>query len=360
MTQGSTIGRRSFLGASMAIGAGALAGKFAQDAAAQTHAHHGAAPMSHGQAPAAGGPARKDPVDSLRFPTPEPQAGGRFREYGIQARNVRWNIAPTGRDDWMKMPVPRATTFHALAYQLYSPGFARPLGPPSIPGPTLHGEVGDVIVVHLRNADKRFGDAVTLHPHGVRYTPDYDGSHLGDYTRVGGFVAPGEEFRYAWECTPDSVGVWPYHDHGTNATINTERGLFGAIVVRERGAPAPDVEQVLFLHSFRPPATGLRTNFQCINGRAWAGNTPTIRAKVGQSVALHAIGIDGNFHTFHVHGHRWRKDGHGPSVDCTTVGPGETVSARWKEDNPGRWLYHCHVFGHQDFGMAGWLLVDPS
>jgi hypothetical protein len=28
------------------------------------------------------------------------------------------------------------------------------------------------------------------------------------------------------------------------------------------------------------------------------------------------------------------------------------------EDNPGRWLYHCHVFSHQDVGMAGWYLVE--
>jgi FtsP/CotA-like multicopper oxidase with cupredoxin domain len=29
------------------------------------------------------------------------------------------------------------------------------------------------------------------------------------------------------------------------------------------------------------------------------------------------------------------------------------------EDNPGRWLYHCHVLSHQDQGMAGWYIVEP-
>jgi FtsP/CotA-like multicopper oxidase with cupredoxin domain len=256
--------------------------------------------------------------------------------------------------------VPRARKFRAFAYQPFSPGFARALAAPSIPGPILEAEVGDVIVVHLRNADKHFGQAITMHPHGVRYTPDYDGSDLGSYTRAGGFIGPGEEFKYTWECLPTSVGVWPYHDHGPNGTINAARGLFGAIIIRPKGEPAPDVEHVSFLHSFPPPVTGLRSEFECINGRAFAGNTPTIRAKVGQTVAMHAIGLDSFFHTFHVHGHRWQKDGNGPSVDCVTVGPGETVSARWTEDNPGRWLYHCHVFPHQDSGMAGWYLVDPS
>ena len=46
-------------------------------------------------------------------------------------------------------------------------------------------------------------------------------------------------------------------------------------------------------------------------------------------------------------------------MDCPTVGPNEVITARWNEDNPGRWLYHCHVFTHQDAGMAGWLLVNP-
>ena len=99
-----------------------------------------------------------------------------------------------------------------------------------MPGPTLYAEVGDTLVVHFRNADEQLGQALTMHPHGVKYTPDYDGVYLGDHTRVGGFVAPGEEFTYTWEATPDSVGVWPYHDHGPNHTLNTFRGAFGAIV----------------------------------------------------------------------------------------------------------------------------------
>jgi FtsP/CotA-like multicopper oxidase with cupredoxin domain len=212
--------------------------------------------------------------------------------------------------------------------------------------------------VHFRNADEHFGQALTVHAHGVRYNPEYDGAYLGNFTRAGGFVAPGEEFTYTWEATPDSVGVWPYHDHGPNHTVNSTRGLFGAVIVRPKGATRPDVEQVLVMHSFPPPVTLIDRLVECFNGRTGAGNTPTIRAKVGQDVALHVYGGDGNFHTFHVHGHRW-KDGSGAIVDCPTVGPNESTTARWIEDNPGRWLYHCHVASHQDAGMAGWYIVEP-
>ena len=303
-------------------------------------------------------PPGASPQDQLSFPTPEPQPGGVRREYWVQARTRRWDVAPTGRDDWHNRAVGGKRSFRALVYQLMQPGFAAPAGPALMPGPTLHAEVGDVLVVHFRNAATKLAQALTMHPHGVRYTPDYDGVFLGEHTRVGGFVGPGEEFTYTWEATPDSVGVWPYHDHGPNHTLNTFRGAFGAVVIRERGAKAPDVEHVLFLHQLLPPTTGLGRAFQAINGRTFAGNTPTIETRVGQDVALHVIGMDNNFHDFHIHGHRW-KDSAGAFVDTPSVGPNETITARFTEDNPGRWLYHCHVFSHQDAGMAGWYMVSP-
>lgn len=304
-----------------------------------------------------------DPRDSDRFPTPQPQPGGQVREYWIQARSLMWDWAPSGRDEWMGAPIPQKKSkrlFRGFAYQLYSPGFAEPLERASIPGPTLHAEVGDTIVVHLRNGDEHFNQAITMHPHGVRYTPDYDGSFFGPFTRVGGFIAPGEEFTYTWEAAPDSVGVWPYHDHGPNHTLNTSRGLFGAIVIREKGAKAPDVEEIVWFHSFGPEVSGLNRVIQCINGYAYAGNTPTYRAKVGQDVAFHVIGGNNDFHTFHIHGHRWKDQGGVNFTDTPTLGPFETITARFVEDNPGRWMYHCHVMSHQDAGMAGWYIVDPA
>ncbi len=302
--------------------------------------------------------AAKDPVDDLTFGTPQPQPGGVAREHWIQARTVTWDVAPTGRDDWHGHRIPGPRRFKALVYQEMTAGFADPAGPAQIPGPTIVAEVGDTIVVHFRNAAQALGQAVTMHPHGVRYTPDYDAAYLGEHTRAGGFVAPGEEFTYTWEAVPGSVGAWPYHDHGPNHTLNTMRGLYGCIVVREKGERPPDVEEALFMAALPPAVTGLRRQFQCFNGRSGAGNTPTIRAKAGQDVALHVFGMDGFFHDFHMHGHRWTDSG-GRPIDNQTVGPAEGITARFIEDNPGRWLYHCHVFAHMDGGMAGWYMVEP-
>jgi manganese oxidase len=292
------------------------------------------------------------------FPQIQPQPGGVRREYWIQAETVRWEITPLKRDEWHNRALPKRYSYRAYTYREMTPGFAAPKHAPNIPGPTLLGEVGDVIVVHFRNADRKLRQAVTMHPHGVKYNPEYDGAYMGEFTRAGGFIAPGETFTYQWECTPDSVGVWPYHDHGPNHTLNTFRGLFGAVIVRPKGAKQPDRLYCVFAHQLPPPITGIQRNFQCLNGRAYAGNTPTLRSRVGDDVEINAFGMDSNFHTFHIHGHRW-KDPAGSFVDNPAMGPNEVVTARFVEDNPGRWLYHCHVFSHQDTGMTGWYVVDP-
>ena len=95
----------------------------------------------------------------------------------------------------------------------------------------------------------------------------------------------------------------------------------------------------------------------CVNGRAYAGNTPTLEARVGQRVAFHVYGVDNFFHTFHLHGHRWAEPD-GRVVDNKTFGPAESFRFELVEDNPGRWFYHCHVFQHLHQGMNGWYLVS--
>jgi FtsP/CotA-like multicopper oxidase with cupredoxin domain len=185
-----------------------------------------------------------------------------------------------------------------------------------------------------------------------------DGAYKGKYTDPGGFVKPGKTFQYLWDCREGTEGVWPYHDHGPLDPLPLYKGLFGLIHVRRRGEPRADVDHYVVLHSLLPPATGLRKPFHCINGRAYAGNTPTLRSRVGQRVAQHVVVMNNDFHTYHLHGHRWR-DPDGRVVDNVTVGPADSYSLEFVEDNPGRWFYHCHVFSHLHEGMNGWYVVSP-
>ena len=119
-----------------------------------------------------------EPTEQQTYVTPGPQPGGQKVEFWIQATETKWTIVPSKRDDWHDRAIPGNSTFKATVYQQMTEGFAAPLGPAAIPGPTLHAEVGDVIVVHFRNAFKTLDQAVTMHPHGVKYNPEYDGTYL--------------------------------------------------------------------------------------------------------------------------------------------------------------------------------------
>jgi FtsP/CotA-like multicopper oxidase with cupredoxin domain len=92
--------------------------------------------------------------------------------------------------------------------------------------------------------------------------------------------------------------------------------------------------------------------FQSIDGRAFVGNTPVFTARVGQTVQWDVIGMGSEHHTFHVHGHRWVQPD-GTPEDTQTVGPAESLKVRWRENDPGTWLYHCHVEAHMMAGMIG-------
>jgi FtsP/CotA-like multicopper oxidase with cupredoxin domain len=281
---------------------------------------------------------------------------GPTRTYWIQAEPVKWQVIPTHHDAMMNRPVRGKSTFTALAYRPYAPNFAKPIGPATIPGPAIEAETGDTVIVNFRNKTKL---PVTMHPHGIFYPNHMDGAYKGKFTDPGGFVRPGRTFQYVWEARPGTEGFWLYHDHGPLDPVPVFKGLFGSLIVRPAGESPPDAEFFLALHSFPPIATNLQNTFECINGRAYAGNTPTLLAKVGQKVAFRVFALDNDFHTFHVHGHRWTDADGGGVIDTKTMGPGDSLSAEWVEDNPGRWFYHCHVFSHLHMGMNGWYLVSP-
>jgi manganese oxidase len=276
------------------------------------------------------------------------------REYWIRAEPKRWNIVPTGKDQMMDEKVKGKTKFDAYVYRAYSPNFEAPLGPGTIPGPLIEADIGDTVVVNFEN---KLGAPVSIHPHGIFYSQEMDGAYKGKFTDPSGFVQKNRTFQYVWEARPGTAGAWMYHDHGPMDPLPVFKGLFGPLIVRDPAVARPDQDFFIFMHTLTPTATNLNKAFGCLNGRAYAGNTPTLQASVGQRVAFHVYGIDDAFHTFHIHGHRWT-DAAGEVIDNITLGPGDSVTAEFVEDNPGRWFYHCHVFSHLHMGMNGWYLVS--
>ena len=139
-------------------------------------------------------------------------AGVRVR---LEAREADWEFAP-GR------------TIRGFAYN----GI--------VPGPLIEANVGDTIEVELKNS---LHQATTTHWHGIRVPAEMDGTEA-----VQPPVEPGETFKYRF-VVPDAGTFW-YHSH-TNETEQLERGLYGALVVRDPGEPSFDAERVLLLDDLK-------------------------------------------------------------------------------------------------------------
>ncbi|MBM3676451.1 MAG: hypothetical protein FJW96_01000 [Actinobacteria bacterium] len=286
---------------------------------------------------------------------PRATAGDTIREYWIAAVPMTWNVAPNQRNAIEHERFTRAqTTMRTVVYRAFTKDFEQPIpnapGNQGLQGPLIKASVGDRIVVHFRNLDSFTNKPHSMHFHGVRYGMGSDGAYIPGFSGPGAVVKPGQEFTYRLTAEPGSAGVWPYHDHSTSMTDSIAGGMYGALSIAAPGERPPDREFVVFLST--------HLEFMTINGRAFVGNTPVFRAKVGELVQWDVLTLGDDFHTFHVHGHRWLAPD-GTPTDTRVLGPAESFRVRWVEDVPGTWLYHCHVESHMMNGMIGIYRVTP-
>jgi len=276
-------------------------------------------------------------------------AAGAVREYWIAAVPVTWHVVPNERDAIGGTTFdPAQTTFKTVVYRRYTKGWAKLIpnepGDEGIQGPLIRARVGDTILVHFENLDTAFNRPHSMHFHGVHYRFGSDGSYIPGFSGPGANVKPGQSFTYRLTAGPDSVGVWPYHDHSPSMDDSIAGGMYGALSILAPGERRPDHEFVVFFES--------QLGFMTIDGRAFVGNTPVFHAKVGDLVQWDVLALGDDVHTFHVHAHRWKAPD-GSFVDTQTVGPAESFKIQWREDVPGTWLYHCHVEAHMMDGMIG-------
>ena len=282
------------------------------------------------------------------------RAQGRTIDYWIAAVPVSWNVIPNGRDAIMGTKFsPADSVLGTVVYRRFSPHWRKPLqnAPLSssdglaIPGPLIRARVGDRLRIHFKNMDTLRNAPHSMHFHGVHYRPGSDGAYVPGFSGRDGNVKPGQSHVYRLTAGKDSVGVWPYHDHSPSMTESIGGGMYGMLSILGRDEPAPDREfEVVF--------SSMGNGFMTIDGRAFVGNTPVFHAKVGELVQWDVMAMGSDFHTFHVHGHRWIAPG-GVPRDTQAVGPAESFRIRWRENAPGTWLYHCHVEDHMMRGMIG-------
>jgi FtsP/CotA-like multicopper oxidase with cupredoxin domain len=283
-----------------------------------------------------------------------PAASGKVRTYWVAAAPAaQWNMVPNQRDAITGTRyAPSQTVFPTVVYRRYSAHWRRPQrnmpagssNQDLIPGPLLKARVGDRIVVHFKNLDTLLNRPHSMHFHGVHYRPSSDGAYLPGFSGRDADVKPGRTWTYRLRAGRDSAGVWPYHDHSPSMDESLMGGMYGMLSILGRREPAPDREFAVVFAPMGP--------FQAIDGRAFVGNTPVFTSFVGQTVQWDVMAIGSEHHTFHVHGHRWLAPD-GTPRDTQTVGPAESFKIRWREEDPGTWLYHCHVESHMMAGMIG-------
>jgi FtsP/CotA-like multicopper oxidase with cupredoxin domain len=96
-----------------------------------------------------------------------------------------------------------------------------------------------------------------------------------------------------------------------------------------------------------------------INGQA-SPSVPPIVVSEGELVRLHIVNRTNEYHPMHLHGHVFSviaKDGRPIQgsplhLDTVLVAPGETWDVAFLADNPGIWMFHCHVLLHASMGMT--------
>ena len=318
----------------------------------------------------------------------------------------------------------------------------------TIPGPTIECNVGDRVVVHFRNMDFReksgmmldsFRRTHSLHPHGIAFSPVYDGAYPlspldplqridsqerdetphwapfdlasfrasdGKLYKRGDRIPPGGSFTYSWDTNnwASTAGVWLYHDHAVDDHHNVLHGAIGMLVIHDPNDPDDvfiDIDQssqhamrhlpgerlngeiVVNGRYVKPPDKMLILQLyhelagggMCINGRAFLGNAPTVVGGLSTYMKFGVAAMNNNaFHTFHLHGHRWKLTGPSASgyvpvtqvVDTNIFGPADSFhfsiqqgsdSAPPTNAAKGEWHMHCHVLNHMMTGMMGSLLI---
>ncbi|XP_036395942.1 coagulation factor V [Megalops cyprinoides] len=298
------------------------------------------------------------------------------RHYYIAAVHINWTY--TAQDGQSSGP-----TYKKVVFREYDAGFKQAKAHPpwlGLLGPTLRGQKGDVIKVTFRNmADRPY----SLHPHGIAYVKQSEGSLYFDNTSLfekeDDEVCPGKEHTYTWEVTDEVAPTeedppcltYTYISH-YDIVKDFNSGLIGTLLVCKEGSLSDTGEQLLFSQEYvllfgvfdeseSWYTTGLAPTDSrikyTINGYM-NGSIPDLKVCAYTSVSWHLLGMSSEPEVFSVHfnGQVMLHSGH----KVSTVGliSGSSTSGNITTAHPGQWLVSSIVSGHMEAGMYGYLNIE--
>jgi plastocyanin len=240
------------------------------------------------------------------------------------------------------------------------------------PGPEIRVREGELVQVTLRN---RLPVPTTVHWHGVHLHPAMDGPAGLNQAAV----LPGEDFVYEFIATPGG-SRW-YHSHADPA-LQVPMGLYGPLIIEPKVPTRSytyDREYTLMLGEWDMELTPgvaagtdqrgprdrtlrggeLGADMFLVNGHAHGGIAPVV-VKEGERVLLRMINAGHMAHPIHLHGHSFKivatdgnpiPEGMEWTKDTVLIGPAERYDLEFTANNPGVWMFHCHIEHHMANGM---------
>lgn len=110
--------------------------------------------------------------------------------------------------------------------------------------------------------------------------------------------------------------------------------------------------------------------FWLTNKRAWEGMSkdnipaPLATLELGKTYIFNLKNVTQYHHPIHIHGHTFtvleldgKKVAEPFHTDTVLLGKNGSAKAAFVADNPGRWMYHCHVIEHMKTGLMGYIEV---
>ena len=280
-------------------------------------------------------------VKSERVERLEPEIQDGVKVFTLEAEEVQWEFIPG-----------KAVTAWGYNGQ--------------VPGPEVWVNEGDRVRINFTN---NLPVPTTIHWHGVRVPNEMDG--VPGVTQDA--IEPGESFVYEFDATPS--GTFWYHSHFDSAR-QLDMGLSGAFVIKGTDEPAYDkdfvqlVDEWIRLPDGRNGWEGVthaghnqaEYNWFTINGKSFPA-TEDMVVNEGDQVRVRVINTGYQVHPMHLHGKRMTvvaKDGAvlpaAYQADTVLVGPGERYDFEFVADDPGDWMFHCHILHH----VTNDAVVEPG
>jgi FtsP/CotA-like multicopper oxidase with cupredoxin domain len=122
----------------------------------------------------------------------------------------------------------------------------------------------------------------------------------------------------------------------------------------------PDHELTLIMEGGAMGGRHTGSDIWALNGHSGLPDTAFATFNRGETARIRLINDTAFPHGIHLHGHHFFEETAGKLGDfrdTTLLNRGETRDILCVFDNPGKWLLHCHMLGHQAAGMKTWVEV---